>query len=268
MQNNAKLLATHGPLMTDLALNNPSVRQTLLRSRLESGEPLVAVDLADEFGISLDTIRRDLLALEDGGLAQRVRGGAIPVRSATRPYIERRAEPEIAHDLLAKATLPLIGKGATIILGGGTTLVRLAEHLEPLENLFVITPAPAIASITLEKNIQTYLVGGRLSKWGACAVGGEAEAALENLAADLAFPGICGLDQDFGFSMDHSDEASMTRAMIKAANETILVCAKEKIGQRARHRILPKEDITTIVTDADAPTMLPFGDAGAEIIHA
>ncbi len=255
-------------IMTDLTLNNPSVRQTLLRSRLESGEQLVAVDLANEFGISLDTIRRDLLALEDGGLARRVRGGAIPVRSAATPYTERRAEPAANHDTLAKATLPLIKSGMTIILGGGTTLVRLAAYLEPLDDLFVITPAPAIASITLEKSIQTYLVGGRLSPWGACAVGCEAEAALGNLAADLAFPGICGLDQAFGFSMDYTDEAGMTRAMIKAANEVILVCAKEKVGQRARHRILPVKDITTIVTDADAPTMQPFGDAGAEIIHA
>nr|WP_319515291.1 DeoR/GlpR family DNA-binding transcription regulator [uncultured Cohaesibacter sp.] len=254
--------------MTDLTLNNPSVRQTLLRSRLESGEQLVAGDLANEFGISLDTIRRDLLALENGGLAQRVRGGAIPVRAAAKPYAERRSKAKANHDVLAKATLPLIKKDMTIILGGGTTLVRLAAHLEPLDNLFVITPAPAIASITLDKSIQTYLIGGQLSPWGACAVGCEAEAALGNLAADLAFPGICGLDQDFGLSMDYTEEAGMTRAMIKSANETILVCARQKVGQRARHRILPVEDITTIVTDADVPTMQPFRDAGAEIIHA
>ncbi|WP_319411863.1 DeoR/GlpR family DNA-binding transcription regulator [uncultured Cohaesibacter sp.] len=254
--------------MADLTLNNPHVRQDLLLSRLEGGEQLVATQLAEEFDISIDTIRRDLLALEDRGLARRVRGGALPVRSAAIPFAQRKNEPQIEHDRLIRASLPLIHAGMSIILGGGTTQTHLAAKLEPLENLFVITPAPAIASIMLEKGIATHLVGGRMSPWGGCAVGADAEAALSNLAADLAFPAICGLDPDFGLSMDHADEASMTRCLIRAASETVLVCAAEKIGQRARHRILPIPGITKIVTDADERLMQPFKDAGAEIIHA
>ncbi len=255
-------------LMTDLPLNNPSVRQQLLLRRLESGDQLVATALAREFEISLDTIRRDLLALEDRGLAHRVRGGAIPVRSTFTSFSERRQIPETDCSLIVGAALQRIGKGMTIILSGGATMTHLAERLEPLDNLFVITPAPAIASITLEKGIATHMIGGRLSPWGGCAVGGETEVALGNVAADLAFPGICGLDRDFGLSMDHADEASMTRALIRAANETILVCSRTKVGQRARHRVLPVDAITTIVTDADEAMMQPFAAAGAEIIHA
>nr|WP_321454841.1 DeoR/GlpR family DNA-binding transcription regulator [uncultured Cohaesibacter sp.] len=254
--------------MPDLTLNNPLVRQDLLKTRLKSGVQLVAMDLANEFGISLDTIRRDLLALEDRGLVQRVRGGAIPVRSHSSRFTERQVGRCGDYSSIVRAALPLIKQGMTIILGGGTTLTHLADLLEPLDNLFVITPSPAIGSIMLEKGIATQLIGGRLSPWGGCAVGHEAEAALENLAADLAFPGICGLDSDFGLSMDHGDEASMTRALVAAANDTILVCSKEKIGQRARHRIMRAEGISSIVTDADESSMLPFQQAGAEIIYA
>ena len=254
--------------MTDLALNNPSVRQSLLLTRLQTGKHLVALDLAQEFGISLDTIRRDLLALEDRGLARRVRGGAIPVRSSAPTYAERLSEPEANHQQLVRAALPFIKDGMTIAIGGGTTTTHLAQAIEPLDDLFVITPAPAVASITLSKGIDTFLVGGRLSPWGACAVGAEAQAMLLDLAVDIAFPGICALHHDFGFSMDYADEAGMTRAMVQAADQTILVCAKEKIGQRARHRILPLEDLSRIVTDADADIMQPFKDAGLEICYA
>ena len=79
--------------MTDLALNNPVVRQNLLRQRLEAGDPLIAAELAKEFDISLDTIRRDLLVLESEGLVQRVRGGAVPVRADSSTYSQRRQAP-------------------------------------------------------------------------------------------------------------------------------------------------------------------------------
>ena len=103
--------------MPDLTLNNPLVRQDLLKTRLKSGEQLVAMDLANEFGISLDTIRRDLLALEDRGLVQRVRGGAIPVRSHSSRFTERQVGRRGDYSSIVRAALPLIKQGMTIILG-------------------------------------------------------------------------------------------------------------------------------------------------------
>lgn len=62
-----------------MELNNPDVRLGILRERIAIGASLVAQDLATEFGVSLDTIRRDLIALELAGTAKRVRGGAVPM---------------------------------------------------------------------------------------------------------------------------------------------------------------------------------------------
>ncbi|WP_319533117.1 DeoR/GlpR family DNA-binding transcription regulator [uncultured Cohaesibacter sp.] len=253
--------------MVDLALNNPLTRQDLLRQRLEAGEPLIAVDLASEFDISLDTIRRDLMVLEEEGLLQRVRGGAVPIRRPSSTYKERRITPETECDALVRAALPLIREGMTIMIDGGTTLTHLARLMSPLRDLLVITPSPSVASIMLEKDITTYLVGGQVSPWGGIAVGAEAEGAIRNMAADLAFAGVCGLDAEFGLSGDHASEVGVMRAMAAAARRTVVIAAQSKLGQRARHRVLPVEDLSMIVTDADPNTMQPFRAAGVEITH-
>ena len=55
-------------------LNNPDTRQQLLSDRVQAGAQLIAKDLAQEFDVSLDTIRRDILALVAKGKARRTRG--------------------------------------------------------------------------------------------------------------------------------------------------------------------------------------------------
>ncbi|WP_316858448.1 DeoR/GlpR family DNA-binding transcription regulator [uncultured Cohaesibacter sp.] len=253
--------------MADLALNNPLVRQEILQQRLESGDQLVATDLAQEFDISLDTIRRDLLSLENQGLVRRVRGGAVPVRQVAVHFAEKRRKPALDCTAMVDAAIGRVEEGMTIIINGGTTLTYLAERLPPLADLFVITPSPAVAVALLEKQIATHLVGGRISPWGGFSVGSEAERSIRNFAADLAFPSICGLHPDFGLSLDDGDEAGVIRATLEAASVSVLIAAESKIGQRARHRVLLPDDITTIITDADEAAMRPFGTGGAEIIH-
>lgn len=252
---------------SDLELNNPLTRQTILEDRLSGKTPLVAIDLAEEFGVSLDTIRRDLLALEDRGLVRRVRGGAMPVRQPAAPFSLRVNHPSTDCREIVPACLPMIEKGMTIVMDGGTTLTYLAEILPVDRDLFVITPSPVIAERLLKKAIPTHLIGGRVCPLGGIAVGRQAEEALEDLTADLCFMGICGLDAEFGLSSDDSDEASLRRVMTQISNRTILPCAKDKIGTRARYRVLAPDQLDIIITDSDASMTAPFKAAGAEIIH-
>ena len=253
--------------MTDLALNNPVVRQNLLRQRLEAGDPLIAAELAKEFDISLDTIRRDLLVLESEGLVQRVRGGAVPVRADSSTYSQRRQAPAYDCQDLVAASLPLIREGMTLMLDGGTTLTHLAERLPALRDLFVITPSPTVASVLLQKDIATHLIGGRISRWGGMAVGTDAERMLSNLTADLCFLGVCSLDAAFGLSAYDGDEASLKRAMADASGAVALICPEDKMGQRDRHRVLPTNRISILVSDADTAMVAPFTAAGVQTVH-
>lgn len=254
--------------MPDMELNNPFVRRNLLTDRLKQGTTLVASQLAEEFAVSLDTIRRDLLALEEEGIACRVRGGAMPVRQPPAPLVRRMAtERNPALDLMARAALNLIEDGMSIMFDGGMSVQKIAELLPSMPKSLAITPSPAVAQVTLSKAIPTFLIGGRLSGLGGVAVGREAEDQLANRAADIAFLGVCGLDPGFGLSADDDEEANLKRAMIKASSRTCLVTAEAKLDLRARHKVVDCNQIDIIITDAEPSRMHAYGEEGGSLIH-
>ena len=248
-------------------LNNPQTRHQVLRERLLSGSPLIAVSLAEELGISIDTVRRDLTALERQGLVRRVRGGAMPTSGPAPSYLTRAGDPDPSLDALAERAVRLIPETAMIFLDAGTTMNAIAARLSHDFVGLVITPAPSVALAALHRGARVHLVGGALCPEGAMVTGGEAERAVANCAADLCFLGACGLWPEFGLSAEDAGEAGVKRAMAKAAARAIVVTSASKMDRRGRHRVLALDEIDKLVTDAEAPTVAPFESAGIEVLH-
>lgn len=231
-------------------LNIPDTRQAELAERLSKGRQVVAVDAAAEYGVSVDTIRRDILALAADGKAQRVRGGAVPVAKPAKPLHARLAESRPVSRNLVQAAIKEIGDAPTLLVDGGRTVIAVCEDLQAQKGRLVITPSPWIAVTCQSKGIAVFLLGGTLRPQGGIATGDTALERVVAVAADIAVLGACGLDQDFGLSSDDHDEAQMKRAMHQTANRTIVITERSKIGRRARHRTLALEEIDTVVSDA------------------
>lgn len=244
------------------------MRQEALRTRLERGSPLSLVTAAQEFGVSIDSIRRDLKALEEQGFARCIRGGALPVARPLRPTLERMAATGELAERLADAALPLIQDGMVMALDGGTTVLALAERLPPLPQSLVVTPAPAVALATLAAGIPTQLVGGRISAAGAICVGPDTVAALSGVAVDIAFLGVCGLETGFGLSADDADESHTKRALIAASHRSVALTGADKLGRRARHRVVTCDALNMLITDAGASATAPLAATGLEILNA
>jgi DeoR family fructose operon transcriptional repressor len=233
-----------------MPLNVPDTRQAELAARLRDGHQIVAVDVATEYGVSLDTVRRDILALEADGKARRVRGGAVPVAPPAAPLHARLATDSPIPQSLIKAAIEEIGDAETLIIDGGRTVLVIIEHLPAQDRRLVITPSPWVAIACQNKGIEVFLIGGALRAQGGIATGENALDRVAGVSADIAVLGACGLDRDFGLSSDDHDEAQMKRAMNQAASRTIIVTEGAKIGRRARHRTLPLAEIDVIVSDA------------------
>lgn len=248
----------------DAPLSTPDTRQDILRRRLAAGQMLAAAALADEFAVSPDTIRRDLVALEAAGVARRTRGGVLPVLQPAAPMGERRST--VAPALVAAAAR-LVKDGMAIAIDGGTTMLALARALPAAPRILVVTPSPAVAVVCLEKRVSAHLIGGRLSHAGGVAVGADAERAVAATAVDLCFLGVCGLDASSGLGADDPDEASLKRAMAGVASRTIAVTAAEKIGRRARHRALSAEALDLLFTDAPRDAVAALVAAGVVVRH-
>src|SRR6266700_4452295 len=103
-------------------------RRERILAMLRRDGRVLAVDLSRTLGVSDDTIRRDLDALAEMGLLQRVHGGALRRAHVNEDYTARRADATTAKQSIAQATAALIRPGQVVVLDGGTTSLAVAQH--------------------------------------------------------------------------------------------------------------------------------------------
>lgn len=245
-------------------LNNPDTRQLILRSRLKSGIPLIATDIAIEMSISIDTVRRDLIALEKQGYIKRVKGGALAVNKPSTSLIHRLDQKSWLGDIRQKITT-IIDETASIFLDGGASVLEFTHQLPFQYQGLIITPSPKVACITQELEIKTLLIGGTIRPLGGIATGADSVAQLAKCAADFCVIGTCGLDLNFGLSADEINEAEVKAKMIENAAHTILLANDSKFDTRSRHHVAPCNAIDTIITNANAKQCKPFLNLGTQI---
>ena len=215
-------------------------RRDLLLDRLRTEGRLVAKDLATEFGVSEDSVRRDLRELAAAGLCQRVYGGALPVSPALADYPTRQRVAVGSKARVAAAAATLIQPGATAVLDGGTTTLAVVQALPADLRATVVTHSPTIAAaLGAHDGVEIFLIGGRVFKHSMVACGAAAVEAAQAFTADLFLLGVTGIHFETGLTTGDADEAAMKRALSRRAAETYVLGSAEKIGaavSRSRSR--------------------------------
>jgi DeoR/GlpR family transcriptional regulator of sugar metabolism len=246
-------------------------RRDLLLERLATQGRLVARDLAIEFGVSEDSVRRDLRDLAAAGLCQRVYGGALPASLAVVDYPTRQGVAVEGKSKVAFAAAALIKPGMTVILDGGTSTRAVVRAL-PLDfNATVITHSPTIATeLGSHANIDVFLVGGRIFKHSMVACGAAAVEAAQAFTADLFLLGVTGIHHEAGLTTGDADEAAMKRALSRRVAETYVLGSAEKIGAASQFTVLPLASVSGVITDADASTraVVDLVNVGVNVIPA
>jgi DeoR/GlpR family transcriptional regulator of sugar metabolism len=253
------------------AATSPEERQALILQRVLGEGRVQAGSLAAEFGVSEDSIRRDLREMSERGLVHRVHGGAIRRAVAAGGFGERRAVGQAAKAALAEAALMFLRPGITVLLDQGTTTLALAQRL-PLDNeLVVVTPTPEIALAAMDRGSRdVILLGGRMDRASRSCAGPAVLTALEGMRLDLCVLGVCGIEAEIGATVGDHDEAQLKRAMVRASSAVLTLVTSEKLGTALTHRVAPLSRIDRIVTEASvAPERLrPYRDAGIDITLA
>ena len=247
-------------------------RRVVIEERiLELGQVDFA-SLAREFGVSEMTIRRDIEALEDKGVAKRVLGGAIAFsgKSWEPPFESRAAEaaPEKAH--IATAAASLLQPGETALFDSGSTVLAVARAVKGRGlGLTVVTPSILVAlELADEPDTTVLLTGGRVRPSELSLVGPETEAAFALYNCDTYLMGIAGVDAAHGVSDYHREEGSMKRAAMNAADRVIVVADESKLGRVQLMNIAPLAALSVLVTDGDPehPTLVAARKAGVEVV--
>ena len=244
----------------------------MLRRLAANGE-VGFTELAEEFGVSEMTIRRDLESLEADGLARRVRGGAISVvsRSYEPPLSVRAATASEAKAAIGATAAALVNDGDTIIIDVGTTTLELAKALHGRRGLTVVTPSlPIAAELGTDPDIRVLVTGGQVRIGELSLTGGMAEDAFTSMNCDLAFIGVAGICAAPGLTEYNPDDARVKRAAMSAARRTIVLADSSKLGRVAFSTVAPLSSVDVLVTDApaDNPTALDIAAAGVDITEA
>lgn len=232
-------------------------------------------DLAQEFEVTTETVRRDLSLLENRNLLRRVHGGALPVDSFTvleQVLSDRDASHIDQKRRIAAAALSLVPVvEATLIIDAGSTTVRLAELLPRDRPLTVFTHSvPVAARLSDLPQVELHLLPGRVRRNTQAAVGVETVEAIAKLRADIAFLGTNGLTLGHGLSTPDTTEAATKEALVASAQRVVVLADSSKIGQERTVRFAQLSDVDVLVTDDGiAPDWVArLEDAGLEVIVA
>jgi len=246
-------------------------RKQLILDTLKRDGQVIAKAMSQQFGLSEDTIRRDLRELAEQGLLQRVHGGALPASPSVVDLAGRKLLATDAKTAIAKAAATLIQPKQIIILDGGTTTQELVKQLPPDFELTVVTHSPTIAVALIDhRNIDVIMLGGKLFKHSMVNVGAAAMEAISHIRADIYFMGVTGIHAELGLSTGDLEEAHIKRALCAAAAETIVMASADKINAASRYIIGPTSDVSTLVTEAsvDKSILKSFESLGVSVVNA
>ncbi|WP_411036469.1 DeoR/GlpR family DNA-binding transcription regulator [Shinella sp. BYT-45] len=227
-------------------------RQELIRARLDLSGRVIAAELAQELGVSEDTIRRDLREMAASGLCRRVYGGALRISQTQTSLNERMAVGGERKAALARAAVGLIPSKSTLFLDAGSTNLALARALPAGAGLTVATNAPVIAAALLERDIATIQLGGLIDARSGAAIGAKAMRDAEALRPDILVLGVCGIDREAGVTAESFEEAEFKRFIASRSRTVTVVLTNDKLSTAAPYSVVPLSRVARAVIEADA----------------
>lgn len=246
-------------------------RHDVIRALLLSDGRVVANELAVRFGVSEDTVRRDLRELAKAGYCRRVHGGALAPAPMAMPISSRVEKDADSKTRLAAEAVKLLQPRHTVFIDAGSTNYAIARAIPRHIDLTVVTNAPAIAAALADHEQSTVIMLGGIYKGSLGSVGGNATVeAVEAIYADLVFLGSCAIDVTFGVSALDAVEAEVKRAMVMQSRAVAVAATSDKLGLAAPFRVAKPASLTHLVVEADADAALldEFAAQGTTIHHA
>ena len=212
-------------------------------------------DLARRYGVTTETIRRDLSDMQDRKLLRRVHGGAIPLeRINHEPSVQARdmvnAEEKLRIASLAAEEVPERG---SVIIDSGSTGQRLADVFPIDRDVHVVTNSLTTALTLSRRGLKDLTVLGGTVKTSRFAMVDEpGRVELQKLAIDVLFLSCDGLSFRHGLTTPYREEHTMKRAMIERADRVVAMVDQSKFGNVQMFRFASFDEIDVLVTDTRA----------------
>jgi DeoR/GlpR family transcriptional regulator of sugar metabolism len=232
--------------------SDSDLRREQMVNLLEETGTLNVGELADRFGVSVVTIRKDLGELEAEGLLERTFGGAVFSHRSrfNRSFLQRTTERRQEKHAIAAAALEYVQNGDTIFLDAGTTTLALAQLLKRhVKSVFIITCSVPAALELSSAGYDILLLGGLIGRKGLALFGRETLKMIERYRADKAFLGSSGFTIEKGHSTPNPEDAQIKEALIRVADKTLILVDSSKYGHDCLTSFAHLRDVYLTITD-------------------
>jgi DeoR family glycerol-3-phosphate regulon repressor len=231
-------------------------RQAQILEAVRANGAVAVTELATQFDVTTQTIRRDLKVLGERGLLVKGFGGAFAAPGVARyTYSERHnTEVEIKRQLV-EALRPHLFNGATLFVGLGTTFHALHGVISAFPGVLIATPNLEVAySCALHTEATVYVYGGYVRNKDTSVLT-LAGAGRQRFKFDIAIIGASAIDRDGAVLEFDPMEVDLTREVLTQARQVILVAHDGKFDRKAPHLVTHLEQVDVLITSGD-PTAL------------
>ncbi len=229
-------------------------RQDIIKKLIQQNGAVRTSYLVERFNVSLETIRRDLLSMEEAGLLTKVHGGAIAI-SEMKPFFsleQRREEFYNEKTELAKFACKLIQEGDIIGIDTGATSTVFAKALKDnFSRLTVVTYSLDVFNIlSKHADFNVILCGGNFDKSENCFYGSLVLDTLSNLHIQKAFLFPAAISLEFGIGDYREHLMLLQKKLIEISNEVYLLADSSKFEKKALLKLSDLKNEYTFVTDS------------------
>lgn len=229
-------------------------RRSMILNQLKNDKVVLVADMSAKFGVSEETIRRDMEKLEQEGYATRTYGGAVYNEDSRElPYEVRKRTNVEAKERIADAVAAMIKDGDYVMLDESTTSMYVARALKPKRNITLITNSIEIV-LELAGDVQGWNIhctGGQLKPYALAFTGHRAESVISAYHVNTAVLSCEGLDLDAGYTDSREENAVLKRAMMAAAKRVVLAADSGKFGKTSFISVGRLSELDALVTESD-----------------
>ena len=248
----------------------PNPRQSDLLAAVREHGVLTVEAMAERFGVTLQTVRRDISLLSDAGLLARFHGGARVPSSTTENigYRQRQHLNEQAKRQIARAVAQAVPQGCSMIINIGTTTEAVARELLQHKGLRVITNNLNVAAILSDNPDCEVIVAGGLVRSRDRGIIGEATVEfIKQFRVDIGLIGISSIEADGTLRDFDYREVKVARAIIEQSRQVWVAADHSKFNRPAMVELARLNQVDMLFTDAPPPAPFPalLAEAGVQL---
>jgi len=247
----------------------PNPRQALLLDEVRARGAASVEALAERFGVTLQTVRRDVKLLSEAGLLARFHGGVRVPSSTTEniAYRQREALNADGKQRIARRVAQAVPHGSSLLINLGTTTEAVARELLHHKGLRVITNNLNVAAILSDNPECEVIVAGGVVRNRDRGIVGEATVDfIRQFRVDIGLIGISGIEADGSLRDFDYREVKVSRAIMEQSREVWLATDHAKFNRPAMVELARLGQIDMLFTDAEPPPPFPalLAEAGVQ----